>query len=94
MWRLLIDATGFLHDDRQEPEKSWRQLDAVKLARSFALNGIGPALIMKHLRPRDRRDRNGRIVRSSLGKGSDRLESDIPDWTGECLVRSRKPQFP
>ncbi|MSQ98055.1 MAG: C-factor, partial [Xanthomonadales bacterium] len=36
--RLVIDATGFLHDDRQEPEKSWRQLDAVKLARSFALN--------------------------------------------------------
>ena len=22
--RLVIDATGFLHDDRQAPEKSWR----------------------------------------------------------------------
>ncbi len=50
--RLVIDATGFLHDDRQEPEKSWRQLDAVSLARSFALNAIGPALIMKHVLPR------------------------------------------
>ena len=50
--RLVIGATGFLYDDRQGPEKSWRELDAVNLARSFALNAIGPALIMKHLLPR------------------------------------------
>lgn len=50
--RLVIDATGFLHDDRQTPEKSWRQLDPANLARSFALNAIGPALIMKHVLPR------------------------------------------
>jgi len=50
--RLVFDATGFLHDEHQRPEKSWRQLDAVKLARSFALNAIGPALIMKHVLPR------------------------------------------
>lgn len=49
--RLVIDATGFLHDDRQGPEKSWRQIDAGNLARSFALNAIGPALIMKHVLP-------------------------------------------
>ena len=49
--RLVIDATGFLHDDRQGPEKSWRQLDGGNLARSFALNAIGPALIMKHVLP-------------------------------------------
>ena len=47
--RLVIDATGLLHDDRQRPEKSWRRLDAGNLARSFALNAIGPALIMKHV---------------------------------------------
>jgi NAD(P)-dependent dehydrogenase (short-subunit alcohol dehydrogenase family) len=49
--RLVIDATGFLHDDRQGPDKSWRQIDAGNLARSFALNAIGPALIMKHVVP-------------------------------------------
>ncbi len=49
--RLVIDATGFLHDDHQPPEKSWRQLDAGRLARAFALNAIGPALIMKHVLP-------------------------------------------
>ncbi|MDE2335530.1 MAG: SDR family NAD(P)-dependent oxidoreductase [Rhodospirillales bacterium] len=50
--RLVVDATGFLHDRDQGPEKTWRQLDAASLARSFALNAIGPALIMKHVLPR------------------------------------------
>ena len=62
--RLVIDATGFLHDDRQGPEKSWRQLDAVNLARSFALNAIGPALIMKHVLPR--LSRSGKAVLATL----------------------------
>lgn len=49
--RLVIDATGFLHDEQQGPEKSLRDLDLDKLARNFALNAIGPALIMKHVLP-------------------------------------------
>jgi NAD(P)-dependent dehydrogenase (short-subunit alcohol dehydrogenase family) len=62
--RLVIDATGFLHDDHQAPEKSWQQLDAAKLARSFALNAIGPALIMKHVLPR--LPRTGKAVFATL----------------------------
>lgn len=49
--RLVIDATGFLHDDDAMPEKSLRDLDADRLARNFALNAIGPALVMKHFLP-------------------------------------------
>lgn len=49
--RLVLDATGFLHDTTQRPEKSWRELDPEQMARSFALNAIGPALIMKHVLP-------------------------------------------
>jgi NAD(P)-dependent dehydrogenase (short-subunit alcohol dehydrogenase family) len=62
--RLVIDATGFLHDERQSPERSWRQLDAAWLARSFALNAIGPALIMKHVLPR--LPRSGKAVFATL----------------------------
>ena len=62
--RLVIDATGFLHDDRQGPEKSWRQLDAANIARAFALNAIGPALIMKHVLPR--LPRSGKAVFATL----------------------------
>lgn len=62
--RLVLDATGFLHDDLQEPEKSWRQLDAEKLARSYAINAIAPALMMKTLLPR--LPRNGKAMFGTL----------------------------
>ncbi|MBX9608963.1 MAG: SDR family oxidoreductase [Gammaproteobacteria bacterium] len=62
--RLVVDATGFLHDGHQRPEKSLRQLDAARLARAFALNAIGPALIMKHVLPR--LPKGGRSVFATL----------------------------
>jgi len=49
--RLVIDATGFLHDDDFGPEKTWSQLDPEHMARAFAVNATGPALLMKHFLP-------------------------------------------
>ena len=50
--RLVFDATGVLNDaDGLQPEKSYRQIDPAMLARAFAVNAIGPALLMKHLLP-------------------------------------------
>ncbi|MES2271880.1 MAG: SDR family NAD(P)-dependent oxidoreductase [Pseudomonadota bacterium] len=49
--RLVFVATGMLHDGAQQPEKSWRALDAAQLANSFAVNAIGPALVAKHFLP-------------------------------------------
>ena len=62
--RLVIDATGFLYDENQTPEKNLGQLDASNLARAFALNTIGPALIMKHVLPR--LPRTGKSVFATL----------------------------
>ena len=49
--RLVIVASGLLHDQAQQPEKSLRALDPVALARAFAVNAIGPALVAKHMIP-------------------------------------------
>jgi hypothetical protein len=50
--RLVLDCTGFLHDDvHGGPEKSYRRLDAAHMAHAFAVNAIGPALVMKHFLP-------------------------------------------
>jgi NAD(P)-dependent dehydrogenase (short-subunit alcohol dehydrogenase family) len=49
--RLLINACGFLHDGASRPERSWRHLDPVSLAHSFAINAIGPAMLVKHFMP-------------------------------------------
>ena len=51
MPRLIIDATGVLQTDALKPEKSWRELDAAQMAQAFAINAIGPALLMKHFLP-------------------------------------------
>lgn len=49
--RLVVNATGALHGDGMQPEKSWQQLSALQLAQAFAVNAIGPALVMKHFLP-------------------------------------------
>lgn len=48
---LFFDASGFLHGHGFQPEKSWRDLDPAHLAHNFAVNAIGPALLMKHFLP-------------------------------------------
>ena len=48
---LVLDATGMLHTPTHQPEKSWVQLDATQMAQAFAINAIGPALLMKHFLP-------------------------------------------
>ncbi len=50
--RLVIDGTGFLHGQGMAPEKTWRALDADQLAHAFAVNTIGPALLMKYMLPK------------------------------------------
>ena len=67
---LVIDATGFLHGQGFMPEKSWRQLDAEQLAHAFAVNAIGPALLMKHFLPRMARDRRCVFATLSARVGS------------------------
>jgi NAD(P)-dependent dehydrogenase (short-subunit alcohol dehydrogenase family) len=53
----IIVATGALEIGTFKPEKSLRALDPAALAAQFALNAIGPALVLKHalrLLPKDR----------------------------------------
>ena len=58
--RLCVVATGLLHAGRLQPEKALRDVDPGALARSFAINAIGPALVMKHVL--SRLPREGRSV--------------------------------
>ena len=48
---LVIVATGILHEGGQGPEKAIGELDAAWLARQYAVNAIGPALVAKHFLP-------------------------------------------
>lgn len=55
---LIFVATGALEIDGHAPEKTLKSVNAEAMARQFAVNAIGPALVLKHsqsLIPRDRR---------------------------------------
>ena len=49
--RLLIVATGFLHGEKGQPERSFTNMDAAYLDHVFKINTLGPALVMKHFLP-------------------------------------------
>ena len=49
--QLLVVATGFLHGQEGQPERSLTNLDATYLNQVFKINTLGPALVMKHFLP-------------------------------------------
>ena len=48
---LVVIATGLLHEGARAPERALRELDAAWLARIFAINTIGPALVLRFFAP-------------------------------------------
>lgn len=90
--RLAIDATGFLHDAAQAPEKTWRELEPAHLARSFALNATGPALIMKHLLPR--LPATGKSVFATLSARVGSIgDNQLGGWYGYRASKAALNQF-
>lgn len=49
--RLVFAATGFLHDGEMQPERNLRDVSRAHMAKAFAVNAIGPALLLKHFLP-------------------------------------------
>lgn len=48
---MVIVATGILHGEDFDPEKSWKALEADALDRYFRINATGPALVARHFLP-------------------------------------------
>ena len=48
---MVVVATGLLHDADHGPEKALRDLDPIWLAKQYAVNAIGTALVAKHFLP-------------------------------------------
>ncbi|OLP59477.1 C factor [Xaviernesmea oryzae] len=67
---LIFDATGALEIADDRPEKSLRALDPAAMARQFAVNAIGPALLIKHFSPFLPRDRRAIFATLSARVGS------------------------
>jgi NAD(P)-dependent dehydrogenase (short-subunit alcohol dehydrogenase family) len=66
----IVVATGALQIGEAGPEKTIRTLDPVDMAAQFALNAIGPALVLKHALPLVPRDRRSVVAVLSARVGS------------------------
>ena len=67
---LVIIATGLLHESGRRPERSLSELDADWLARSFQVNAIGPALVLRYFTPLLASDRRTVFAALSARVGS------------------------
>lgn len=68
---LVLNVAGLLHDrPGVSPEKRLEDLDPTMLERVFAVNTIGPALVMKHFLPRMAVDRRSVLAVLSARVGS------------------------
>lgn len=66
----IIVATGALAIGANKPEKAIKSLDPAAIAEQFALNAIGPALVLKHALKHMRRDRKTVFAALSARVGS------------------------
>ena len=90
--RRLFDASGFLHGGRFQPEKSWRDLDPAHLAHNFAVNAIGPALLMKHFLPL--LPRNGKAVFATLSAKVGSIgDNQLGGWYGYRAAKAALNQL-
>ena len=89
---LMFVTTGALEIGGVGPEKSLRALDAGALAAQFALNAMGPALVLKHglrLLPRDRVTRVG-VLSARVGSIGDNA---LGGWYGYRAAKAALNQL-
>lgn len=90
--RLVIIATGLLHDAGQAPEKRLADLDPATLARSFQVNAIGPALVLKHFAPRVPREGKAVLAVLTARVGSI-ADNRLGGWYGYRASKAAANQF-
>ena len=89
---LVLVATGLLHEGGHLPEKAMRDLDAAWLARQFAVNAIGPALVAKHFLPI--MPRTGRCVFAALSARVGSIgDNKLGGWYGYRAAKAALNQL-
>lgn len=88
----IIIATGALTIEGEGPEKRLADLDPSRLARAFAINAIGPALLLKHFAPL--LPRTGRCVFAVLSARVGSIgDNGLGGWYGYRASKAALNQF-
>ena len=85
--RLVLVATGLLHEGEKGPEKAIGQLDPDWMARNYAVNAIGPLLVAKHFLPLMPRDGTPMFAAISARVGSI-SDNRMGGWYGYRMAKS------
>ncbi|GAA4027947.1 SDR family oxidoreductase [Sphingomonas rosea] len=88
----LIVATGLLHDGDLRPERALRDLTQDHLMRSFLVNAIGPALVLRHFVPLLSRDEGAKVALLSARVGSI-ADNRLGGWYGYRASKAALNQF-
>ena len=89
----VIVATGILHhDDGLKPEKSLSMLDPENLARLYAINTIGPAMVAKYALPHLRKQCRSVFAAISARVGSV-SDNRLGGWYGYRMAKSALNMF-
>lgn len=89
---FLFNVAGILHDDDLNPEKKLTDLDFENLQKSFAVNAIGPALVMKHFHPLFRHGKHAVLANMSARVGSIG-DNGLGGWYGYRASKAAQNQF-
>lgn len=89
---LVIVATGALAIDGAGPEKSWCAIEPAAMARQFAVNAVGPALVAKHFLPL--LPRRGRSAFAVLGARVGSIgDNRLGGWYGYRAAKAALAQI-
>jgi NAD(P)-dependent dehydrogenase (short-subunit alcohol dehydrogenase family) len=89
---LLIIASGILHSEKIQPEKSWIRVEPDTLEKLFQINAIGPMLVMKHFAPLLSKNKKTVIACLSARVGSIE-ENELGGWYGYRASKAALNQF-
>ena len=84
---VIIVASGILHDDEIQPEKSMRDFDFQTFQKVFAINTFGPALVAKHFAPLLPKNEKGVFAALSARVGSI-SDNGLGGWTAYRASKS------
>jgi NAD(P)-dependent dehydrogenase (short-subunit alcohol dehydrogenase family) len=89
---LIFDATGALEIDGIGPEKTLDEINPRAMAAQYAVNAIGPALLLKHFAPKLAKDRRSVFATLSARVGSIG-DNRLGGWYGYRAAKAGRNQI-
>lgn len=89
---LLMNVAGVLHEGQMNPEKRLEDINPTHLERSFAVNAVGPLLMVKHFHSLLHHDHRAVVANLSARVGSIE-DNQLGGWYGYRASKAAQNMF-